>query len=62
MAKIDKIAELIKYYNKQIEEYKELLEDSIEDGETNSIRETYVDIYTEFVEELEKLKDYYCYD
>lgn len=59
MAKTDKIVELIKYYKNQIEEYEELLEDSLEDGETNSIRETYVDIYTEFVKDLEKLKEYY---
>lgn len=59
MTKTDKITVLIEIYKQDVKDYEELLEDSSEDGETNTAWQTYIDAYSQFIEELEELKEYY---
>nr|DAS39912.1 MAG TPA: hypothetical protein [Caudoviricetes sp.] len=59
MTRTDKITVLIEIYKQDVKDYEELLEDSSEDGETNTAWQTYIDAYSQFIEELEELKEYY---
>jgi hypothetical protein len=59
MTRTDKITALIEIYKQDVKDYEELLEDSSEDGETNTAWQTYIDAYSQFIEELEELKEYY---
>ena len=56
------IAKLIENYKEDVKEYEELLKNSFEDSETNSIRETYIEAYTQFIKDLEELKEYCRYE
>lgn len=54
----DRIVEKINYYKEEIEEYEDFLENSMEDGETNTSAETSIDRIEEFIYFLEELKNY----
>lgn len=56
------IAKLIENYKEEVKEYEELLKNSFEDSETNSIRETYIEACTQFIKDLEELKEYCRYE
>lgn len=52
----NKIVEKINYYKEEIEEYEDFLENSMEDGESNTSAETSIDRTKEFIYFLEELK------
>lgn len=52
----NKIVEKINYYKEEIEEYEDFLENSMEDGESNTSAETSIDRIKEFMYFLEELK------
>lgn len=54
----NKIVEKINYYKEEIEEYEDFLENSMEDGESNTAAETSIDRISEFISFLEELKNY----
>ena len=54
----NKIVRLIESYKEEIEEYEDFLENSMEDGETNSAAEASLDRIEEFINNLETLKSY----
>lgn len=54
----NEIIRLIEFYKDEAEEYKEFLENSMEDGETNSAAEASLDRIEEFLNNLERLKSY----
>jgi hypothetical protein len=62
MAKVEEIKNeiirLIEFYKDEAEEYKDFLENSMEDGETNSAAEASLDRIEEFLNNLERLKSY----
>lgn len=70
MAKIDIITELINRYNEELKgHYKEAgrleyqRESSYEKfSYSEGNNDAYINAKESFIEELEKLKDYYCYD
>ena len=54
----NEIIRLIEFYKDEAEEYKDFLENSMEDGETNSAAEASLDRIEEFLNNLERLKSY----
>jgi hypothetical protein len=54
----NKIIRLIEFYKDEIEDSKDFLENSMEDGETNTAVETSMFHMEEFIGQLETLKKY----